>query len=158
MVRTGIATSEAIAQSLKEHNTPLSYGATPEAWKEALTTISGNDTTIEPREVDGVTGYQSTNETILKTLNSTVTTTDDDVEVITNESIKVNLYFTNNGSNVELDENPKLGEVVGTFVDDHYEFEIEPSDSLTLSYKYDGVDLDCTKSFITDTDDVIVIL
>ena len=51
MIRTGIATSETISEALENAGTPLSYGATAESWREALTTISGNDTNIAPREV-----------------------------------------------------------------------------------------------------------
>lgn len=163
MLRTGISTNEAVAKALKDHNTPLSYGATPDKWKEALTTISGEDETIKPREIEKVTGFMSNNETILKTLNSEIKESDDktgkDLEdTNTTEKVTVNMYFTKDGLNVELDEAPTLGGVVGTLEDDHYTFEVNTSDEdVELKYTYDGVEASSMKSITADLDDVIVI-
>ena len=70
MIRTGISTSEAVAEALANAGTPLSYGATAESWREAFTTISGENEEITPRETEGVTGWSSTNETALTTFNT----------------------------------------------------------------------------------------
>lgn len=70
MVRRGIATNETISEVLKNAGTPLAYDASPEAWREAFTIISGSDETIAPRETEGVIGWKSTDETASKTFNN----------------------------------------------------------------------------------------
>lgn len=68
-LRTGIATSEGMYDKLIESGTPLSYGATAESWRDALTTMSGDNPDIGPREVPGVTGWSSINNTVSTAVN-----------------------------------------------------------------------------------------
>lgn len=147
MIRTGIATSETISEALENAGTPLSYGATAESWREALTTISGNDTNIAPREVEGVTGWSSDNETILKTFNTE------------SSAYTVDIIFLKDNKPVEV-EAVTLNGIEGVFEDeDHYEFaniEGELVD-VELKYTFDGVEYTETKSYSTFTDDIVTI-
>lgn len=78
MIRRGIATNETIGEVLKKAGTPLTYDATPEAWRKAFTTISGSDKTITPRETENVIGWKSTDETASKVFSKASATSDDD--------------------------------------------------------------------------------
>lgn len=147
-VRTGIATSETIKETLENAGVELSYGATAETWKEALTTISGTDTTIAPREVEGVTGFMSTNDTVLKTFNNEVS----------GSAFTVDLVFIKDGKAVEV-ENPTLGGQVGVKEDDHYEFANIRAELVDaeLTFSFDGEDYSLTKSYSTFTDDIVIL-
>lgn len=150
MLRTGIATSESIAEALENAGTPLSYGATAESWREALTTISGDDVTITPRETAEVTGWSSTNETILKTIND---------EDATKDKYTVDIIFvTKDGEPVDV-ESVTLGSIVGVKEGDHYEFaDIEEElIDVELKYTYNGKEYTEIKSYSTFTDDIIIV-
>lgn len=152
MLRTGIATNESVAETLKEHGTPLSYGATPEKWVEALTTISGTDETIKPREIENKIGFQSTNETVLTSFNS---------EETENVSFNVTLNFMKDGKIVSLKEMPVLGGVEGMLDTDGigYVFNgfTEALVDAELSYKYKNKKYTDSKSYNGDIEDVITI-
>ena len=148
-VRTGIATSETIGEVLENAGTPLSYGATPEEWRKALTTISGKDANIAPRETEGVTGWQSTNETILKTFNE---------EVGIKGHYTVDIIFLKDGKAVEVTD-PTLDGIKGIKEDNHYEFANIDRElvEVELSYSFEGKDYTITKSYSTFTDDVVIL-
>lgn len=149
MVRTGIATSETIGEVLENAGTPLTYGATAESWRKALTTISGKDEKIAPRQTEEVTGWESTNETILKTFNS---------ETVTKDKYTVDIIFIKDGQPVEV-ESVTLGSIEGVKENDHYEFaniEGELKD-VELKYTFDGKEYTETKSYSSFTDDIVII-
>lgn len=149
MVRTGIATSESISEVLENAGTPLTYGATAESWREALTSISGEDESITPRETDGVTGWQSDNETVLKTFNT---------EAPTPTSFTVSVTFTVGGTAVEV-ENVKLDDIDGVLDGEAYVFaDIEEAlIDVELSCTYEGTEHTFTKSYSADTEDIVAL-
>ena len=150
MLRTGIATSESIAEALENAGTPLTYGATPEAWREALTTISGADEEIKPRETEEVIGWSSTNETILRTINE---------EDTTKGIYTVDIIFINkDGEPVEVDS-VILNGISGVKENDHYEFANIEEELIDVELKYsiNGKEYTVTKSYSTFTDDVVII-
>ena len=146
MVRTGIATSETIGEVLENAGTPLSYGATAESWRTALTSISGEDTTIEPRQTEEVTGWMSTNETVLKTFNK-------DENIFT-----VDITFVKDGDSIEVD-NVTLNGVDGIRENDHYEFAniTAPLVDVDLIYTIEGETTTVKKTYETFADDVIIV-
>lgn len=146
MVRTGIATSETIGEVLENAGTPLSYGATAESWRTALTSISGEDTTIAPRQTEEVTGWMSTNETVLKNFNK-------DAGVFT-----VDITFVKDGDSIEVDS-VTLNGIDGVKEDDHYEFASITSalKDVDLVYTIDGETTTVKKTYETFTDDVIIV-
>lgn len=147
-VRTGVATSETIKEVFENAGVEISYGATPETWRDALTTISGTDASIEPRQTEEVTGWQSTNETVLKTFN----------EEVTSNKFTVDIVFIKDGKAVEV-ENPKLGSINGVKEEDHYEFaNIESAlEDVELTFSFDGEDKTLVKSYSTFTDDIVIL-
>lgn len=153
--------------------TTLSNGTTPEILKQVLSSISGEATELTKlyevdeelvespcspvditnlREVKGITGFSSTNEMILSTINS-------DGEAVS--KYKVDIIFISKGNVVELDEVPTLGDITGVLEgeDPHYEFSSIDKElkDVSLSFKYNGKDYTVTKSYSTFTDDIIVL-
>lgn len=149
MIRTGIATSESIGEVLENAGTPLTYGATAESWREALTTISGTDGEITPRETENATGWASINETVLKTFNN---------ETATEGKFTVDIVFVKDGESVEV-ESVRLNGIEGVREGDHYEFAgIDAAlEDVELTYTFDGQDYTETKTYLSFTDDVVVI-
>lgn len=149
MIRTGIATSESVAELLENAGTPLSYGATAESWREALTTISGADETITPRETEGVTGWSSDNDTIVKTFNK---------EELAQDKFTVDIIFLYNGEPVEV-ENALLNGVTGIKENDHYEFAGFDTalEDVNLTFTFNSNDYTVVKSYSSFTDDVVII-
>ena len=148
MVRTGIATSETIAEVLENNGQHLSYGATPEAWRDALTAISGNDETITPRQTENVTGWMSTNETILKTFNNETK----------GETYTVDIVFLRDDKPIRVSK-PTLNGVNGIMENDHYEFagltgELKDVD---LKYTVGTEEVTTKKSYNGYTNDVEIV-
>lgn len=148
MVRTGIATNETIKEVLENNGQSLTYGATPEAWRDALTAISGEDETITPRETEHVTGWMSTNETVLKTFNNETK----------GETYTVDVIFLRDGKPIRVSK-PTLNDVAGTMEDDHYEFagltgELKDVD---LKYTVGTEEVTVKKSYSGYTDDIEIV-
>lgn len=111
MIRRGIATNETIGEVLKKAGTPLTYDATPEAWRKAFTTISGSDKTITPRETENVIGWKSTDETASKVFSKASAASDDD-KGTTEDTVKNVSGETTEPvvSNDETEDNKEEGE------------------------------------------------
>lgn len=117
MIRRGIATNETIGEVLKKAGTPLTYDATPEAWRKAFTTISGSDETITPRETENVIGWKSTDETASKvfskasaTSDENKGTTEDTVKNVSEETTEPVVSNDETGDNKEEGEELTAGD------------------------------------------------
>lgn len=139
MLRRGIATSESVAEAFENANAPLSYGATPESWAEALTKINEADIT-----------FAATDETFSEVINKE---TEGHVVEYT-----VDITFTHKGKVVDVDS-ATLNGVVGVKEGDHYEFANLSGElvDVKLSYVFDGDTYEVTKSYSNFTDDVVSI-
>lgn len=146
MVRTGIATSETIGEVLENNGQHLSYGATPEAWRDALTAISGEDEEITPRQNEHVTGFASTNETILKTFNNETK----------GETYTVDIAFMRDGEPIRV-SNPTLDGHEGIMENEHYEFGGLTGELKDVEVKFTVGDKEVTetRSYNGYTNDVI---
>lgn len=75
-IRRGIATSEAVAKALKDNGTPLSYGATPESFRDAFTTLADGKN-IGDRLIEDKVTFNATDEvasTLINTVKEETTT------------------------------------------------------------------------------------